>query len=83
MNFVIKTYSVPVIINNGKASYQEVKLDKSNEVNAEGIEVKYSVDIPPKANEIQRFNNAQLNMAELDNTIKLVKKKVLCKPESR
>ena len=79
MNFIIKEYKVPVKLDeNGKASYEEVELTEDNRVGEELIDLKFSHDIPPKAREISVYNINQLTIAELDNTITFVKKKVLC-----
>jgi len=80
MEFSIKTYKVPVKRDEeGKASFEEVKLDDTNLVDTMTIEIKQSSELPPKAREIMTFNNNQLTMANIDPAIAIVKKRVLCK----
>ena len=81
MDFLVKTYNVPFILDDkNEPQYKEVVLNEDNQVNVEKIVIEHSFEIPPKANEIEKFNKMQLTIAKSDNNIKLIKKKILCRP---
>jgi hypothetical protein len=80
MDFIIKSYKVPVDRTLKQPSFQEVVLDADNLVKKEEVEIKFSHLIPVEATKINDYNKRQLAMASNDSTIKTITRKVLCKP---
>lgn len=78
MKFLIKTFKIPVDRTSKEVAYKEMEL-KNNQVNVEDIHIDSTQLITIEAKNIANFNNAQLKMASLDESIKFIRKKVLCK----
>jgi len=81
MKFIIKKYRVPVKITEGKADYVEVPMNKDNFKGQEDTEIDSQVKISMEAVNISNWNNTQLRMAEMDESITHVFKKVICKTD--
>jgi len=78
MKFQINRYRIPVQIIDGKAEYSEVEY-KDKFVDNEDIEVTGVNDITVHAKNISNYNLAQLKLAEMDEDVKVVFKKMLVK----
>lgn len=82
MDFLIKTYKVPIFRDEkGKVNFKEVKLDKNNLIKTIKINLKHSFEIPMEAKKINRDNGNILDMARIDGNITAGFKKVLCKSD--
>lgn len=82
MDFTIKTYKVPVDRTGEVATFKEVTLDAKNLQSEVPVEIKFSHLIPVEATNINNWNNMQISMANKDETINTILKKVLCKPKN-
>jgi hypothetical protein len=81
MDFIIKSYKVPVDRTSEEASFKEVVLDADNLIKEEEVEIKFSHLIPVEATKINNYNSRQLVIASSDDNIETITRKVLCKPQ--